>query len=277
MIRYELLKIARSRRPQFAALCLVLFLVLMLVGFYTYARSRTGGDVDFRYTFENESYFNGLTFSIYAFYFAFVLLLPIFAATEGGAQIAGETSARTMQLLLARPLSRGRLFALKAGLSAGYLALLVGAFLALTLGVGLVLVGWGELRLYPGVLQMVAERQRLSQGEALARFALAWPFASVALTAPLAMSLCVSVWSRSAVNAVGTSVALYLVLYVVGEVHFFAELRPYLFTSHLASWRGLFREEIDWASLLRDTAKASAFTCLFLGVALASFRRREER
>ena len=52
-VRLESLRLVRSRRPLVAAGALLLFLVLMLVGFYTYAQSRTGGAAEFRYTFEN--------------------------------------------------------------------------------------------------------------------------------------------------------------------------------------------------------------------------------
>ena len=61
-----------------------------------------------RYTFENRSYFNGLTFALYSFYFGFLLVLPIFVATEGAAQIAGDTSSGSIYLLLTRPVSRAR-------------------------------------------------------------------------------------------------------------------------------------------------------------------------
>ena len=43
MIELELLKLRRSRRPWIAFFALVVFLVLMLLGFYFYAESRTGG------------------------------------------------------------------------------------------------------------------------------------------------------------------------------------------------------------------------------------------
>lgn len=275
-LRLEGLRLWRSRRPALALGAVAFFLALMLLGFYTYAQSRTGGSAEFRYTYENRSYFNGLTFALYAFYFGFVLVLPIFAATEGGAQLAGDTGGGTLALLLSRPVSKARLFATKFALAAGYTAALVGAFLALALTVGLLLVGWGDLDLYPGVLQMTDRPQHLTQSEGLARFALAWPLASVGLLAPLAFSFLVSVWTRSAVNAVGTAVALYLVMYVVAEVHFFQDLRPLLFTSYLTFWRELFREEVDWPTLARDGAKLLAFTLLFLALAFRRFRRREE-
>ena len=275
-VRLESLRLMRSHRPLIAAASLGLFLTLMLVGFYTYAQSRTGGDAEFRYTFENRSYFNGLTFALYAFYFGFVLVLPIFAATEGGAQLAGDTASGTMNLQLARPASKARIFLTKLGLASGYTTLMVGGFLALALSVGLVAVGWGDLDLYPGVLQMTDRPQHMSQSEGLTRFLLVWPFASLGLLAPLCFSFLISAWSRSAVNAVGTAVALYLVLYVVAEVHFFQELRPWLFTSYLAYWRELFREEIAWEPLLRDGAKLLAFALLFAALAFRRFRTREE-
>ena len=97
---FEMTKVVRSRRLVVAGGTILLFLVLMLLGFYTYAQTETGGQVEFRYTYENKSYFNGLTFALYAFYFAILMIVPIFAAAEGGSQIAGEAHSGTLQLLL---------------------------------------------------------------------------------------------------------------------------------------------------------------------------------
>lgn len=276
MIRLELLKLRRSRRPLLALLSIGVFLTLMLVGFWTYAENLTGGQVEFRYTFENRSWFNGLTFTLYAFYFGFLLILPIFVATEGGTQIAGETASGSLRMLLTRPISKSRLFFTKFGIVGLYAAGLVAGLLGISLGVGLLAVGWGELSLYPGVLQMTERPQHLGQNGALLRFALVWPLATLALLTPAAFAFLLSTWMRSAVNAAGTAVSLYLVLYVVSGVHFFADLRPYLFTSYLAYWRGLFQEEIPWGDLGRDAAKLCAWTFLFLALAHHRFRKRQE-
>jgi ABC-2 type transport system permease protein len=274
--RLETLRLLRSRRPLVAALALLVFLALMLVGFWTYAESKTRGGAQFEYTYENRSYFNGLTFALYGFYFGFVLLLPVFAAIEGGAQIAGDSGGGTLALLLTRPLSKTRLFLAKAGLAAGFVTLLTGLFLAAALMIGLFAVGWGPLRLYPGVLQMTDEPQFLHRDEALLRFLLAWPAASLALLAPLSFSLWISTLTRNAVNAVGCSVALHLALHVVAEVHFFERLRPWLFTSHSAYWRGLFAESVDRPDIARHALALIGFAALFLALAFRRFRRREE-
>ena len=274
--RLETLRLWRSKRPHLASFGIAFFLGLMLLGFYTYAQSRTGGQADFRYTFENRSYFNGLTFALYAFYFGSMLVLPIFAATEGGVQIAGETSSGTLFLLLTRPVTRARLFVTKLCVAAALASASVAALLGAALSIGLLAVGWGELTLYPGVLQMTETRQHLSQGEALQRFLMVWPAASLALMAPLCLSFLVSAWSKSAVNAVGTSVALYLVLYVVSEIHFFQDLRPWIFTSDAAFWRGLFQERVDWGELGESAARLAGFSTLFAALAYRRFRVREE-
>jgi len=276
IVRLELLRLWRSRRPLLAAGSVAFFLALMLLGFYTYAQSRTGGEADFRYTFENRSYFNGLTFSLYAFYFGFLLILPIFAATEGGAQIAGDTASGVLDLLLTRPVTRGRVFLTKLAIGLGVSTALVASLLALALGVGLLFVGWGSLDLYPGVLQMTEERQHLTRSEALVRFLWAWPAASLALFVPLSLAFLVGAWVKSPVNAVGTSIAIYLVLYVIAEVHFFEDLRPFLFTSYMSYWRSLFREEVDWTRILHDASRLAVFGFLFLGLSFRRFRTREE-
>jgi len=255
---------------------LVLFIALILMGFYTYADNETGGRAEFKYTFESSSYFNGLLFALYAFYFAVLIVLPIFTAAEGGAQLTSETAGGTIQLLLARPISRSRIFTTKLLTAVVYLAILTGAFLAVALLVGLVAVGWGELRIYPGVLQMTTSPQYLTQQQALQAFVLAWPAAVLALMPALAMSFMVAAWLKSPINAVAASVAVYLVLYVVSEIHFFAELRPYLFTAYTGYWRSLFRQEIIWRDLLQDGAKLLAFTFAFLAAAYHRFRVRQE-
>ncbi|MAE64492.1 MAG: hypothetical protein CMJ18_09505 [Phycisphaeraceae bacterium] len=273
---FEALKLVRSRRPLIGLAASALFLVLMLVGFYTYAQTETGGRADFRYTFENRSYFNGLTFALYAFYFGVLMVLPIFASTEGGTQIAGETSGRTLGLLLTRPVARSRILRTKLVVSGLYLLLLSGALLAAALTIGLIAVGWGDLNIYPGVLQMTDRHQHLDQATALRAFVIAWPAASIGLLAPLALSTLLSTWMDNPINAVAAAVAIHLVLYVTGEIHFFRDLRPFLYTSYMGYWRGVFREEVDWGAVSRDGAKLLAFSFGFLAVAAWRFRIRQE-
>ena len=142
--------------------------------------------------------------------------------------------------------------------------------------IGLVAVGWGELNIYPGVLQMTDAQQHLTQAQAVRAFVLAWPAAAVAMLTPLSLSFLLAAWMKNPINAVAASVAVYLVLYVVSQVHFFRDLTPYLFTTYMGYWRAIFREQVDWSMLVRDALRLAAFACLFLGLAYHRFRVREE-
>jgi hypothetical protein len=123
---------------------------------------------------------------------------------------------------------------------------------------------------------MTARPQYLTQEQALYAFALAWPAALVALMPALAMSFMFATLMKNPINAVSASVAVYLVLYVVSEIHFFADLRPYLFTTYTGYWRGLFRQQIIWPDLWQDAAKLLAFTFAFLAAAYHRFRVKQE-
>ncbi|MFT7670170.1 MAG: ABC-2 type transport system permease protein [Planctomycetota bacterium] len=276
MLRLEALRLWRSRRPLVALFAVAFFIALMTLGFYTYAQARTSGKADFHFTFENRSYFNGLTFTLYSFYFGSVLILPIFAATEGGVQLAGDTASGVLKLFLTRPLSRSRIFFSKAVLGCGACAVLAGFLLGASLLVGLLFIGWGDITLYPGVLQMTASQQHLAESEALQRFLMAWPAATLSLIVPYSMSLLISSWSKSPVNAVGCAVSLYLVMYVISEIHFFESLRPWLFTSDTACWRDLFQADVDWPSFLRKEVRLAGFALVFFALAFRRFRLREE-
>ena len=275
LARLELLKLRRSKRFYVSAGVLVLYLGLMLLGFYTYAQSETGGQAEFRYTFENRSYFNGLTFGLYAFYFGALMILPIFSAAEGGAQLAGEAQRRTIHLMLFRPVTRSRIFWSKFTLGLAYQFMLAGFLLALALGLGLILVGWGDLNIYPGVLQMTDTHQRLSQSEALRAFFMAWLAAGLGLTVPLALSFLLATLLDNPINVVAASTAIYLVMLVVSEVHFFKDLRPFLFTAYVGFWRELFREQVNWSVFLADASRLLAFGMAFLAIAHYRFRHRE--
>ena len=160
-LKLEFLKLIRSRSFLLSFVALTAFVVLMLWGFYSYAERKAGEQVtlQFKYTYESKNYFNGLTFTLYSLVFAFSLLIPIFVAMTAGGQIAGERRAGTLRMICVRPVSRVSLVLSKFVIVAIHTYLLMAFFIALNLLVGLLFVGWGDLQLYPGALNLVVEHR----------------------------------------------------------------------------------------------------------------------
>ena len=113
-----------------------------------------------------------------------LLLAPLVAVVMGAAAIAGERERGTLEHLLALPLSRTRLL---VGKHAALLASLVAATFAGFLPAGLAIVAFG------------------AGPDVLGRYLLFPALASLVACALAAVGMCISVTSRSAVQAQGTA------------------------------------------------------------------------
>lgn len=277
LLKLELEKLFRSRNFYLSFLVLIGFVVLMLWGFYTYAARKSGGEAveQFRYTYESKQYFNGLTFALYSVLFSFTLLLPIFVAMSAGVQIAGEARSGTLRMICTRPISRASLVMSKFVVTALHALLLLSFFIALNLLVGLVFVGWGNLELYPGPLNLVDAPGKIMRDEALMRFVYAAVSGTWALLVIAALALLCSVIFDSPVQAIVITIAAYLTLYIVGRVEFFEHLRPYFFTTDMDFWRYVFKPDIPWQSFWHYACVCGAYTAGLLLATVVIFERKD--
>jgi ABC-2 type transport system permease protein len=275
--KLEVLKLIRARSFVLSFVSLTIFVALMLWGFYTYAERKAGeqATAQFKYTYESKSYFNGLTFALYSVMFSFSLLIPIFVAMIAGAQIAGERQSGTLRMICVRPVSRVSLLLSKFVVVGFYTYLLVAFFIGLNLLVGLFFVGWGDLQLYPGALNLVDEPGKLMRDEALLRFAYASLSGTWSLLVIAAVAMLFSVLFDNPAMATVATIALYLVFHIVGRVEFFEHLRPYLFTTDMDFWRDVFKPEIPWQSFGRYGSICGAYIFGILLLALTIFDRKD--
>jgi len=277
LLKLEILKLIRSRSFLLSFIALTTFVALMLWGFYSYAERKAGEQVtsQFKYTYESKSYFNGLTFALYSVMFSFSLLIPIFVAMTAGSQIAGERQAGTLRMICVRPVSRVSLLLSKFLVVAFYTYLLVAFFIGLNLLVGLLFVGWGDLQLYPGALNLVDEPGKLLRDEALWRFAYASVSGTWALLVIAAIAILFSVLFDNPATATVATLALYLVFHIVDRVEFFEHLRPYFFTTDMDFWRDVFKPEIPLQSFGRYGSICGAYIFGTLLLAVVIFDRKD--
>ncbi|MGA9997343.1 MAG: ABC transporter permease subunit [Pyrinomonadaceae bacterium] len=272
-----MIKLLRSKSFYLSFVALSGFIGLMLWGFYSYAERKTGGQAteQFKYTYESKSYFNGLTFALYSLIFSFSLLIPIFVAMMAGGQIAGEARAGTLRMICVRPISRVSIFLSKFMVAALYTYLLMAFFIGLNLLVGLLFVGWGNLEMYPGPLNLVDEPGRIMRDEALWRFAYASLTGTWALLVVAAIAMLFSVLFETPVMATIATVSLYLIFYIIGRIEFFEHLRPYFFTTDMDFWRDVFKPEIPWRSLYHYGSVCGAYIFGALLAAMLIFDRKD--
>src|SRR5215207_7085135 len=277
LLKLELEKLLRAKSFYLSFVVLIAFVVLMLWGFYTYAARKSGGEAveQFKYTYESKQYFNGLTFALYSVLFSFTLLLPIFVSMSAGSQIAGEARAGTLRMMCTRPISRALLVLAKFFVTALHAGLLLSFFIGLNLLVGLIFVGWGNLELYPGPLNLVDAPGKIMRDEALMRFAYAALSGTWALLVIAALALLCSVIFDSPAQAIVMTIAVYLTLYIVGRVEFFEHLRPYFFTTDMDFWRDVFKPDIPWQSLWHYACVCGAYSSNETVTTVIIFERKD--
>jgi ABC-type transport system involved in multi-copper enzyme maturation permease subunit len=254
----------------------------MLWGFYSYAERKMGGGggasaaiPQFRHTYESRSYFNGLTFALYSVVFSFSLLIPVFVALTAGSQIAGEAKSGTLRMICVRPVSRVSIFLSKFTIVALHTYLLMAFFIGLNLAVGYIFMGWDNLELFPGPLSLVDEPGRIARDDAVWRFVGASFSGTWALLVVAAIAMLFSVLFDSSAMAIVATLALYLMLYIIGRVEFFDHLRPFFFTTGMDFWRDVFKPVIPWRSFYHYGSICGAYTFGILLLSVSIFDRKD--
>jgi ABC-2 type transport system permease protein len=194
---------------------------------------------------------------------------------SAGSQIASEARSGTLRMICTRPISRASLVLSKFFVTALHAALLLTFFIGLNLLVGLIFVGWGNLELYPGPLNLVDVPGKIMRDDALLRFGYAALSGTWALLVIAALALLCSVIFESPVQATVMTIAAYLTLYIVGRVEFFEHLRPYFFTTDMEFWRDVFKPEIPWQSLWHYACVCGAYTAGLLLASVVIFERKD--
>src|SRR6185295_19253204 len=145
----------------------------------------------------------------------------------------------------------------------------------LNLLVGILLVGSGNLELYPGALNLVDEPGKIIRAEAFWRFAYASFSGTWALLVIAAIAMLFLVLFEAPATATIATLALYLTLYIVGRLDLFEHLRPYFFTTDMDFWRDVLKPAIPWCSFYHYGSICGAYIFGILWAAIAIFDRKD--
>ena len=178
-------------------------------------------------------------------------------------------------MICIRPVSRVSLIVAKFVVVIIHTYLLLAFFIGLNLLVGLLFVGWGNLELYPGPLNLVDAPGQILRDDALWRFCYASFSGTWALLVVAAIALLLSIFFDNPVTAVSATLAAYLTLYIVGRIEFFETLRPYFFTTDMDFWRDVLKPEIPWPDLYHRAASCGAYIFGLLLTAVLLFERKD--
>ena len=264
-LRSELRLIAGRRRNQagLAALAAVPVVLAVAVKVATPERTDGGGGPDFFAQITGNGFFVALA----ALGAELTLFLPIAIAMLAGDAVAGEANQGTLRYLLAVPVGRTRLLAVK------YAGIVFGAFLAPLvvavsgLVIGLILFGGGDVTLLSGT--------SVSFGDGLLRLLGVCLYLGVCLAAAGAVGLFLSTLTEQPMGATIALTMLTVASAVLVQVPQLDWLHPYLLTRHWNDFGELLRDPVSLGALGPGLLSAGAYILVFLCAAWARFAGKD--
>jgi ABC-2 type transport system permease protein len=201
-----------------------------------------------------------------------VVHIPFLIALVAGDLLAGEATAGTYRLLVTRPVSRMKIIASKFIAGAIYSNLLVLWLAIVSLGLGILMFGVGELIVVKSSGIVI-----LARGDIIWRFLLTYGFAGLSMTVVASLAFLFSSLVENAIGPIISTMAVIIVFLIVSAIQLdvFKNIEPYLFTTYMSSWRMLFENPIDFTGFIKSVVILSAHIIVFFGAAALIFKRKD--
>ena len=254
-----------GRRRNIAGMAVLAVVPIIIAFAVKYSGSRRGGGGDGG--FIGQATNNGLFVGLAALTVELPLFLPLAVAVIAGDAVAGEANVGTLRYLLARPVQRTRLLAVK------YLGVLISTVVAVLLvavvgvGFGLALFGAGPVTLLSGT--------QVSTAVGLFRLLLVCGYLVICLAAFGAVGLFVSTLTEQPIGATIAVVGLALLSQILDSVTQLSAIHPYLPTHYWLSFGDLLRDPIATDQIVPGIVSAVVYGAIFLAAAWARFGTKD--
>lgn len=271
--RNEFIKILAKPRSYIGLAALTLLIVIILFAM------KADGKMYISFvtaSFEQTLSFNGnvLNGNLIAFIILQMLIvhIPLLVALVTGDLLSGEAAMGTLRMLLTKPLSRNQVVFSKLIAAAVYTLILVLWMGFLALFIGRWIFGTGDLIVLNSDGLVI-----LNYTDVLWRYGLAFLVAYLALMTVSTLSLAFSAFADNSIGPIVSTMAVIILFTIIGtlDVSVFDLIKPWLFTTHMASWRSFFNDPVPWSAIYKSIYILLAHNVIFVLIALVKFRKKD--
>lgn len=198
--------------------------------------------------------------------------IPFLIALVAGDLLAGEATAGTYRILVTRPVSRFQIITAKFIAGLIYSTLLVLWLALVSLVIGIIIFGTGELLVTNGGMIIIFEKS-----DVLWRFVLAYGFAALGMSVVASLAFLFSSLVENAIGPIVSTMAVIIVFIIISAipVDLFQTIKPYLFTNYILNWRLFFDDPLDFIEIFKSTGILFGHIIFFYSLALFLFKRKD--
>jgi ABC-2 type transport system permease protein len=258
---------ASRRRTQLALGFMVLLPLIVLIAFeFGSDGDDDNGGGEFSSLVELATS-GGLNFALFCLFVAASFLLVVVVALFCGDTVASEASWGSLRYLLAVPVPRARLLAVKLVVALGYSLLALVLLAGTALLAGTLRYGWSPLG-----STIAAE---IPADEGVLRLLGILGYLSVVLLAVAGLAFLLSVLTDAALGAVGGAVLLWIMSSILDQITALGVIRDFLPTHFSTAWLGLLSTPPQTDDLVKGAISAIAYATIFWSLAFWRFTRKD--
>lgn len=214
---------------------------------------------------------NGYLIS-YAILNALVVHIPFLITLVAGDLLAGEATAGTYRILVTRPVTRFNIILSKFLAGLIYTNLLVLFLAIISLGIGILVFGIGELIVIKNINILIIART-----DVLWRFLMAYGFAALSMIVVESLAFLFSSLVENAIGPIVSTMAIIIVFVIISalDIEIFQSIRPYLFTNYMQSWRSFFDDPLNIPDIIKSAMVLIGHIIFFFFTTVLIFNKKD--
>ncbi len=201
-----------------------------------------------------------------------IVQIPLLIALVTGDLVSGEAAMGTIRMLLTQPISRTQLL-LSKFIAGGIYTLIVIVWLGfMSVIMGKLLFGSGDLMVLNSDGLVI-----LQEADVNWRYLGGFLVAFLALFTVSSLSICLSCFTDNSIGPIVTTMSIILLFTIIGtlDVHVFDSVRPFLLTTHMASWRSLFEDPLPIQDIKNSILILVIHNVLLISISIYVFNKKD--
>ena len=201
-----------------------------------------------------------------------IIHVPLLIAFVTGDLISGESAMGTIRLLLTKPISRSSVLLSKFLASCVYTLIVIICLVIMSVVLGKLLFGEGDLIVLKSDGLIIFQADDLNW-----RFFYGFLTSFLSLVTVATLALTLSCYSENSIGPIVSTMGIILLFTIIGtlEVPVFENIKPFLFTTHMAAWRYFFDDPLVVSDILYSITILVTHIILLLCLALYQFNKKD--
>ncbi len=197
--------------------------------------------------------------------------VPILVVIVTGDLISGEANSGTLRIVLSRPVSRSAFILAKYIAAMIYVALLILILASLSLGLGVLFFGTGDIIVFFDKINVLPKEILLG------RFIMAFAYGIISMWTVAALSFVFSCMSNNSLSPIILTMVVIILFTVISSIEtgVFKAVQPYLFTTYMNNWLAFFDYQLEWQTIITSLVILTGHIIVFLVVTTVLFRKKD--